>query len=225
MEIPWESTPRRSVSTIISAVVSACASDMPQARNTDTSWLWIFCDGTRIVRPPTNGWIGRSSHPADDAGHAIDGDRRALRDAPGRAEDAEHGGDPPLACERGKMRRAAAELGDDPRDARQDGGQRGAGDLRDQDVADLHVIEIVLVNDEARRPRRPPDPGRLATQAGVMPPELVFGMLRLQPERPRLDDEEPRGVLRPLDLDGRAERRFDGEHHPAQRDRVGLTET
>src|ERR1700694_5979966 len=162
MEIPWESTPRRSVSTIISAVVSACASDMPQARNTDTSWLWIFCDGTRIVRPPPDDCVGRSSYPADDAGHAVDGDRRTLRDAPGRSEDAEHRGDPALARERGEMRRAAPELGDDPRDARQDGGQRGAGDLRDQDVSDLHVIEIVLVNDETRGSRRPADPGRLA---------------------------------------------------------------
>jgi hypothetical protein len=37
IEIPWESTPRRSVSTIISAVVAAWASDMDQARKTDSS--------------------------------------------------------------------------------------------------------------------------------------------------------------------------------------------
>jgi hypothetical protein len=37
IEMPCESTPRRSVSTMISAVVSACASDMPHARKTDAS--------------------------------------------------------------------------------------------------------------------------------------------------------------------------------------------
>src|SRR3989442_10289387 len=49
METPWESTPRRSVSTIISAVVSACAGDIPQARNTDTSCSRISVEGTRMA--------------------------------------------------------------------------------------------------------------------------------------------------------------------------------
>ena len=49
IEIPCESTPRRSVSTIICAVVSACASDMPQARNTLASCSWICFEGTRMV--------------------------------------------------------------------------------------------------------------------------------------------------------------------------------
>src|SRR5262249_19705102 len=38
MEMPWESTPRRSVSTIMSAVVWACGALMPQAASTETSW-------------------------------------------------------------------------------------------------------------------------------------------------------------------------------------------
>src|ERR1041384_3428353 len=49
IEIPCESTPRRSVSTIMSAVVSACASDMPHARKTLASCSWIFFDATRIA--------------------------------------------------------------------------------------------------------------------------------------------------------------------------------
>src|SRR5260370_41856836 len=130
MEIPWESTPRRSVSTIISAVVSACASDMPQARNTDTSWLWIFCDGTRIVRPPRDGYVGRSSHPAGDARHAVDGDRRALREPPGPAEDAEHRRDPALARDRAETPRPAPDLGADPPAPPQAGGQRRAAPPR-----------------------------------------------------------------------------------------------
>src|SRR5262245_16915114 len=47
--MPCESTPRRSVSTIISAVVSAWASDMPQARRTEASWLLIRDDATRMA--------------------------------------------------------------------------------------------------------------------------------------------------------------------------------
>src|SRR5437588_554162 len=53
--MPWESTPRRSVSSIISAVVSACASDMSQARRTDTSCSRICLAGTLM---------GASSEPA-----------------------------------------------------------------------------------------------------------------------------------------------------------------
>src|SRR5215510_3320313 len=54
MEMPWESTPRRSVSSIISAVVSACPSDMPQARRTDTSCWRICAAGTRMAHSPTD---------------------------------------------------------------------------------------------------------------------------------------------------------------------------
>ena len=48
--MPCESTPRRSVSSIISAVVVGVRSDMPQARRTDTSCWRICVAGTRIVR-------------------------------------------------------------------------------------------------------------------------------------------------------------------------------
>src|SRR5262245_32513690 len=48
IEMPCESTPRRSVSAIMSAVVLACSSDMPQARNTVVRWPLIFSAGTRI---------------------------------------------------------------------------------------------------------------------------------------------------------------------------------
>src|SRR4029453_18277492 len=48
MEMPCESTPRRSVSAIMRAVVAACSSDMPQARNTPVRWPLIFSAGTRI---------------------------------------------------------------------------------------------------------------------------------------------------------------------------------
>ena len=49
IEMPWESTPRRSVSTITAAVVAACASDMPQARRTLTICAWIREAGTRVL--------------------------------------------------------------------------------------------------------------------------------------------------------------------------------
>src|SRR5437773_6031763 len=76
--MPCESTPRRSVSSIISAVVSAWASDMPQARRTDTSCWRICFGGTRIgpsmVLSPT------SRAPGSQLG---DVDSPALGRAPG----------------------------------------------------------------------------------------------------------------------------------------------
>src|ERR1043166_7843364 len=49
MEMPWESTPRRSVSSIIAAVVSAWASLMPHARSTPASCARMRSAGTRTL--------------------------------------------------------------------------------------------------------------------------------------------------------------------------------
>src|SRR5574342_1405676 len=49
--MPCESTPRRSVSTIISAVVAAWAWDIPHAVNTDSSCCRIWRAGTRMLPP------------------------------------------------------------------------------------------------------------------------------------------------------------------------------
>src|SRR5437870_5741838 len=67
IETPCESTPRRSVSSIIAAVVSACASLMPHARSTLTSWLRMRSAGTRTL----HGRAGRAGRLQE-----IDADRR-----------------------------------------------------------------------------------------------------------------------------------------------------
>src|SRR5207247_1533341 len=81
IEMPCESTPRRSVSTITSAVVSACASDMPHARNTDASCSWILFDGTRMagLQDHEFGWPERRGRGGGGQGYFV------LRSSPTRA--------------------------------------------------------------------------------------------------------------------------------------------
>ena len=103
------------------------------------------------------------------------------------------------------MRCAAAELGDHPGDLVQDRGQRGPGDLRDEDVARLDVLEVVLVKHDAGRARSPPDSRRLSPEPGMSEPRVVRCPARLDAQRTRLENMQTVAVLRPLDLDGQAQ--------------------
>src|SRR6266850_812418 len=53
--MPCESTPRRSVSSIMAAVVVACASLMPHARSTPTSCSRMRSAGTRTLHGRAGG--------------------------------------------------------------------------------------------------------------------------------------------------------------------------
>jgi len=112
--------------------------------------------------------------------------------------------------------RAAAELCDDAGDTRQNGRQRRAGDLRDEDVAELDVLEVVLVEHDARGARRPAHTRRLTCEAGMPEPHFVGRVSRLDVKRPRLEDMEAALVLRPLDLDGPADVGLDSRHEPPE---------
>ena len=78
----------------------------------------------RSIALLATGWVTKmrrsaSADPPHDAGDAVDRDLRAVRDAAGGVEHAEHHRDAALARERGEMRGRAAELGDHAGDARQ----------------------------------------------------------------------------------------------------------
>src|SRR5262249_59910985 len=106
------------------------------------------------------------------------------------------------------MRSAAAELGHHTGDALQHRGQRRPGDLGDEDLARLDVLEVVLAEDDARLSRAPADAGRLAAQCGVTKPQSIGGWRGLDPQGARLEDLKPGVGERPLDLDRTAEERF-----------------
>ena len=105
------------------------------------------------------------------------------------------------------MRCAPAELGDHTGDMMQDRGQRGPGDLRDEDVPRLDVLEVVLVKHDAGRACSPPDSRRLSPEPGMPEPRVVPRPARLDAQRARLENMQTVVVLCPLDLDGRAGRR------------------
>jgi len=168
--------------------------------------------------------------PAHGARHAVDRDDRPLGNPPGRVADTEHRRNTSLAREGGQVRRATPELRDDTGDTRQHGRQRRTGDLRDEDVAELDVLEIVLVEHDARRARRPAHTRRLTRETGMPEPHFVGRVLGLDVERPRLKDVEAALVLRPLDLDGPADEGLDSRdeppelHHLRRRQTRGMNE-
>ena len=92
------------------------------------------------------------------------------------------------------MGRAAPELRDDAGDTRQNGRQRRTGDLRDEDVAELDVLEVVLVEHDARRARRPAHTRRLTREAGMPEPHFVGRVSGLDVERTRVLEEALRRI-------------------------------
>src|SRR4030095_5195636 len=91
MEIPWESTPRRSVSTIMSAVVWAWGALMPQAPSTETScrcrvsgFTWMGNGDQTVSGAPRGRAERRVEHAASLLGDTDGGAEETLRG--GRAQ-------------------------------------------------------------------------------------------------------------------------------------------
>src|SRR6516162_10157451 len=178
----------------------------------------------RSIALRATGWVmkmrGRIRYPPHDAGDAVDRDLRAVRDAAGGVEHAEHHGDAALARERGEMRGGTAELGDHAGDARQHVAQRRAGDARDQHVAGRNPRQFALAVHHHRTAGTPADARRVSAETGMLAPDLVGHGDWLDGERARLQELEALMVERPFDLDWTAYDGFCFAHHAAKRHRL-----
>ena len=145
---------------------------------------------------------------------------------------ADHRGQAELAADDGRMRGAAAVIGDDRRGALHDRHPIGIGGAGDQDRTVDEAADIARILDQADAA----GDGRIAdAQAGDQPPAFALDRIgsqrrhvaaRLHRFRPRLHDEELAGVavLGPLHVHRTSVMRLDGAGPARELENVGVLE-
>src|SRR5690348_62607 len=123
------------------------------------------------------------------------------------------------------MRGAAAELGDDAGDVRQDVAERRPRHPRHQDVAGRDAAQFALAIDDDRTAGAPADAGRMAAELRVLQPDIVRYVHRLHVQGPRLQQFEADLVERPFDLDRHADDVFRLAQHAPKRHGLAGAET
>ena len=102
--------------------------------------------------------------------------------------------------------------------------ERRSRDPRHQNVAGCDAGQLALAIDHHRAARAPADAGGMAVEAGVLEPDLVRHMRRLDLQRPCLQQLETFVVECPFDLDRAAEDFFRLADEAPERHRLSRVE-
>src|SRR5487761_304854 len=121
-----------------------------------------------LMAAPPCATLRRLAYPAHHAGDTVDRDGRAIGDAPGGIEDAEHHRNAALARQRCEVGGAAAALRDHAADPRKDMAQRRRGDPGHQDVARADTLELAFAGHHAGASGSPADAGGIAVELRVL---------------------------------------------------------